>query len=202
MKKKMTWKNAEGTINDSLEHGVSFPHHKEPLVILNRQMAKCRRKEPFDSFESLLVPRSEWNAVPQSKQPEPMETPISFIRYWKFTNTDSCRKKHECNFILQDLQERHMSVGFGDIRFNFLIGGDGSIYEGRGWNSKPPDDPTYEYNTENHLEIGFIGDIRLKSKLYNAYRMQLQFESGHILVDYGQKNNLISKKLKCTWKEK
>ncbi|XP_017872994.1 PREDICTED: peptidoglycan-recognition protein SC2-like, partial [Drosophila arizonae] len=40
-----------------------------------------------------------------------------------------------CAQELRNIQSYHMnSLGWADIGYNFLIGGDGAVYEGRGWN--------------------------------------------------------------------
>ncbi|KAK9871294.1 hypothetical protein WA026_011563 [Henosepilachna vigintioctopunctata] len=48
------------------------------------------------------------------------------------------------------------SRGWYDIGYNFLIGGDGLVFEGRGW--KKQGAHTYRYNEES-IAIGFIGDF-------------------------------------------
>ena len=47
-----------------------------------------------------------------------------------------------------------ISQGYDDIGYNFLIGGDGTIYEGRGWGKKASH--TYCYNQWGY-GIVFIG---------------------------------------------
>lgn len=48
---------------------------------------------------------------------------------------------------------------YGDIGYNFLVGGDGNIYEGRGWETVGAH--TSSYNRVSY-GIGFIGDFRTK----------------------------------------
>ncbi|XP_037952118.1 peptidoglycan-recognition protein SC2-like [Teleopsis dalmanni] len=46
-----------------------------------------------------------------------------------------CTTKSACITNLKSMQNYHMNtLGWADIGYNFLIGGDGNIYEGRGWN--------------------------------------------------------------------
>ncbi|KAM9853016.1 peptidoglycan recognition protein 5 [Aulostomus maculatus] len=45
-----------------------------------------------------------------------------------------CRSGRECVDHLVSIQRLHMTErGFDDIGYNFLVGGDGTVYEGRGW---------------------------------------------------------------------
>ncbi|KAH8354880.1 hypothetical protein KR093_000332, partial [Drosophila rubida] len=46
-----------------------------------------------------------------------------------------CSTRAACAQELRNIQSYHMdSLGWSDIGYNFLIGGDGAVYEGRGWN--------------------------------------------------------------------
>lgn len=50
---------------------------------------------------------------------------------------DKCAMYHfqtACVYRVRFIQEKHINVdNFADIAYNFLIGGDGTVYEGRGW---------------------------------------------------------------------
>lgn len=46
--------------------------------------------------------------------------------------------------------------GWDDIGYNFLVGDDGNIYEGRGWGIKGAHSPKYNANS---LGICFIGNF-------------------------------------------
>lgn len=60
-----------------------------------------------------------------------------------------------CSQRVRNIQTGHINdKGFDDISLNFLVGGDGNIYEGRGYNVG---DHSYaEYNS-NSICISFIG---------------------------------------------
>lgn len=48
--------------------------------------------------------------------------------------------------------------------YSFVIGRDGTIYEGRGWFNQPEErDST---NGGNYLDIGFIGQVKGKLEYY------------------------------------
>jgi N-acetylmuramoyl-L-alanine amidase len=46
--------------------------------------------------------------------------------------------------------------GWSDIGYNFLVGNDGNVYEGRGWNRVGAQ--TYNYNSVS-IGIAFIGNF-------------------------------------------
>lgn len=63
--------------------------------------------------------------------------------------------------IVRAIQERHMkSSGMDDIGYNFLVGGDGAVYTGRGWDNEGAH--TRGYNKRS-IGIGFIGNFQYKT---------------------------------------
>jgi N-acetylmuramoyl-L-alanine amidase len=59
--------------------------------------------------------------------------------------------------IIRSYQDLHMDQrGWDDIGYSFLIGEDGRVYEGRGWDRVGAHAPQY-----NHVSIGvcFLGDF-------------------------------------------
>lgn len=63
--------------------------------------------------------------------------------------------QEECIARVQAIQHTDMESKI-DIGYNFLIGGDGSVYEGRGWDIQGDHTPRYN---ENSIAIAFIGKI-------------------------------------------
>ncbi|XP_054260638.1 peptidoglycan-recognition protein SB2-like [Macrosteles quadrilineatus] len=59
---------------------------------------------------------------------------------------------------MQDLQAREFKMLKPDIRYNFMVGGDGVVYEGRGWKNRPQLPKKYWYSNDQSLYIGFIGN--------------------------------------------
>jgi len=49
-----------------------------------------------------------------------------------------------------------MSVGLWDIAYNFLVGGDGKVYEGRGWDKVAYCNDAY---SSESLAIAFVGNF-------------------------------------------
>jgi hypothetical protein len=68
-----------------------------------------------------------------------------------------CTTVGECAAIVRSYQNYHIDCnGWNDIGYNFLIGEDGNVYEGRGWEAVGAHAPTY--NTRS-IGICIIGDF-------------------------------------------
>ncbi|WAR05965.1 PGSC2-like protein [Mya arenaria] len=79
-----------------------------------------------------IVTRSQWGAR-DAKSNRTMHTPVSefFIHH---TDTPTCTDITSCKARVQGIQNYHMDHnGWSDIGYNFLVGEDGNVYEGRGW---------------------------------------------------------------------
>ncbi|XP_054261651.1 peptidoglycan-recognition protein 1-like [Macrosteles quadrilineatus] len=116
--------------------------------------------------EPEVVTRVEWHARPPLRVREFDEPPADIV--YSETETKTCSTKRECIKIIQEIQNYQMDVrGLPDIQYNFLVGGDGNVYEGRGWNyigqvspqqhSLPPE------VKDKVIEVGFIGDFSEKA---------------------------------------
>ncbi|KAG8176294.1 hypothetical protein JTE90_011278 [Oedothorax gibbosus] len=79
-----------------------------------------------------LVSRKEWNAR-DSMRMQRMHIPLSHVII-SHTVTPFCPTRIQCSRWVELIQDMHLDErGWSDIGYNFLIGGDGSVYEGRGW---------------------------------------------------------------------
>lgn len=73
------------------------------------------------------------------------------------TVTPTCSNEKTCSEMIKSIQNFHMeNLEFHDIGYNFLIGGDGKVYEGVGWHKVGAH--TYGYNTRS-LGVALIGDF-------------------------------------------
>ncbi|GIX92362.1 peptidoglycan-recognition protein 1 [Caerostris extrusa] len=69
------------------------------------------------------------------------------------------------------MQNYHMNLDWGDIGYNFAIGGDGRVYEGVGWPRQGIH--TLGWNTKSY-GIGFIGNfakVKPNAKMLKAARL-------------------------------
>lgn len=83
-----------------------------------------------------MVSRDEWIAQPPNNELTPLEKP-SITVIIAHTATEFCETQAACVFRVRFIQTFHMeSRNWDDIAYNFLVGGDGAVYEGRGWHKQ------------------------------------------------------------------
>lgn len=117
-------------------------------------------KEERQTFPDLLVKRNEWNArEPVSRSA--LGQPIKRIIVGHTGESSSCHSKDECTRYMRNHQTKSIdTLAYDDVPFNFYIGCDGYMYEGRGMyyigqHTSHPD--ASEFNTIG-IGIVFIGN--------------------------------------------
>ncbi|XP_067676770.1 uncharacterized protein [Haliotis asinina] len=97
-----------------------------------------------------IITRAEWGA----RAPRDAYTKLSLTPYYAFIHhgaTAGCQTRGECVRMIQSYQNFHMDGhGWSDIGYSFVIGEDGNVYEGRGWDAVGAH--TYSYNS---IGLGF-----------------------------------------------
>ncbi|XP_075998708.1 peptidoglycan recognition protein 5 [Genypterus blacodes] len=102
-----------------------------------------------------VVSRLQWGAV----APKPWETLKGSAQRVIIHHTAlaHCRGLSDCKQQLLSIQATHMKErGFADIGYNFLVGGDGTVYEGRGWGVVGAHT---KGNNHDSLGIAFMGNF-------------------------------------------
>lgn len=133
-----------------------------------------------------MISRGQWVAQPPAKPADPLKTPVPYVIILH-TATENCTDQATCVFRVRYIQSFHIdSNGWWDIAYSFLVGGDGSAYEGRGWTSEGAF--TYNYNSRA-IGIAFIGtfnDILPPPRQIWAAKelIKLGVEKGYIAKDY------------------
>ncbi|CAF0781948.1 unnamed protein product [Rotaria sordida] len=114
-----------------------------------------------------MINRSVWNGS-EPRNYTILSTPVPYIGIYHTTGSQ-CTTLDSCMSITQDWQRFHMDTrNWSDIGYNFLVGGDGYIFEGRGWNYTGAH--CRGYNPQS-IGIGVIGDytsIQPSKSLVNA----------------------------------
>ncbi|KAH8301887.1 hypothetical protein KR044_000370 [Drosophila immigrans] len=118
-----------------------------------------------------ILDRSEWLGEPPSSV-QNLVTPISHVII-HHTATEGCEREEECVYRMRVIQAFHMkSLGFTDIGYNFLVGGDGQVYVGRGWQSQGQHVKGYGAVSISIAFIGtFINVTPRKKQLWAARRL-------------------------------
>ncbi|CAH1366632.1 unnamed protein product [Tenebrio molitor] len=121
-----------------------------------------------------LTSRELWQAHVPSSTMRKLKLPARKIVFFH-TDSSTCSNKFQCVHLLQELQLKHMfKWNEPDIFYNFVVSGDGSIFEGRGWNFQSSF-PDYSFN--NSITLAFVGKFDIHSP-----NLQ-QVESAKIFVD-------------------
>lgn len=76
--------------------------------------------------------RAEWNArAPTEINYRAVPVPFALIHH---TAGTACSTQADCSQQARNVQSYEMDVkGYSDISYSFLVGEDGNVYEGRGW---------------------------------------------------------------------
>lgn len=133
-----------------------------------------------------IISRLEWVAQPPTEPANALPVPASYA-ILMHTATENCTDQPTCVFHVRYIQSYHMdSRGWWDIGYNFLVGGDGNAYEGRGWKSEGAH--TYGYNAQS-IGIAFIGTFNKympPNRQIIACKQLLQkgVELGYLKKDY------------------
>ncbi|XP_063986629.1 peptidoglycan-recognition protein LC-like [Diachasmimorpha longicaudata] len=102
-----------------------------------------------------IVQRVEWGAQPPSSAPVALKflpAPYVIISHTASTN---CTTQAQCSLRVRVTQTMHIEGnGWDDIGYNFLVGGDGLAYKGRGWDVEGAH--TFNYNKKS-IGISCIG---------------------------------------------
>ncbi|XP_041476721.1 peptidoglycan-recognition protein SC1a-like [Lytechinus variegatus] len=92
--------------------------------------------QPIGTYECPnIISRSEWGAR-SPKSTTALNAPLEYAVV-HHTDGSRCYDETSCKAIVRGIQNYHMdSNKWDDIGYNFLIGDDLNVYEGRGWNNK------------------------------------------------------------------
>ncbi|XP_016840420.1 uncharacterized protein LOC100119638 isoform X5 [Nasonia vitripennis] len=134
-----------------------------------------------------FVTRVEWGGRPANEPPDKLiQLPPLYVIIIH-TVTRFCYTQAQCAPIVQEIQELHMdSWLWDDVGYNFMIGGDGLVYEGRGWDFEGAH--TKGFNNRS-LSIALIGTFTrmepTKAQLYATQKLlEYGVENGKIRNDY------------------
>ncbi|XP_069701760.1 peptidoglycan-recognition protein SD-like isoform X2 [Periplaneta americana] len=143
---------------------VTMTHYRPP-----------EQKELSDDNFTIIT-RADWGAKPNMEQLMPLRLPVQHVVILH-TATAACLTKDSCKSSVQQIQDTHMNIKqFDDIGYSFLVGGDGNVYEGRGWDVRGAF--SLNYNSRS-IGVAFIGDFR------NVLPTKEQMQAGQQLVQRG-----------------
>lgn len=133
--------------------------------------------------ELSMISRDAWGADEQGSAPVPLQTKPPAYVIVKHTETQFCSNETDCKVAVHVIQSFHMlEKGLIDIGYNFLVGGDGNVYEGRGWDVQGHH--THDYDQKS-IGVGIIGMVS------SVEPTELQINALKNLIEYGVQNGKI-----------
>lgn len=114
--------------------------------------------EPSEYF----VPRVEWTEDQQAGN-KLLSKPIKGTIVGQTDDRESCFTKEDCIAKIKSIRAR--SSHLNDIPWNFLVGGDGRVYEGRGYRYEGEHTSSGDSSDYNDvgIGIGFIGNFSVNA---------------------------------------
>ncbi|XP_023268587.1 N-acetylmuramoyl-L-alanine amidase isoform X1 [Seriola lalandi dorsalis] len=97
-----------------------------------------------------IIPRCQWGAKAYQGTPIPLSLPLQFLYvHHTYEPSSPCLSFPKCSSDMRAMQRFHQEDRrWGDIGYSFVVGSDGYIYEGRGWNHLGT-------HTRGHNDIGY-----------------------------------------------
>ncbi|KRF84516.1 peptidoglycan-recognition protein LC isoform X4 [Drosophila virilis] len=121
----------------------------------------------IDGSELVLVSIDEWDGRMSRPTLEPLKLPVDRVII-AHTVTEGCDTLDVCSYRVRVMQAYHMDIlDWEQVGYNFMVGGDGRVYVGRGWDYIGAH--TIKYNRSS-IGIAFIGSF---DKI-NATELQLR----------------------------
>ena len=104
-----------------------------------------------------------------------------------YTSTTFCDTLAQCVLKVRAAQTFHIEFrGWDDIAYNFLVGGDGNVYEGRGWDVRGAHTLNFNHRSIGISFIGTFIDDKPTPEQLAAVQSLIQFsvKNGKISKDY------------------
>ncbi|XP_053984942.1 peptidoglycan-recognition protein SC2-like [Hylaeus volcanicus] len=102
-----------------------------------------------------IISRSEWGATPSTQPIKSLRVDPPKYIIIHHSHTDGCTTQAICQARVRSFQNYHMNEkNWDDIGYNFLVGEDGNIYEGRGWSKHGSHSTTYNSKSIGICIIG------------------------------------------------
>ncbi|GFO44101.1 peptidoglycan recognition protein [Plakobranchus ocellatus] len=171
------------TAKQLLECGVSLGKLRSDYIVRgHRDMVSttCPGDTLYNIIRSScphIVSRTEWNARATKSVTYLKNQPVQYAFIHHSASPAECLTKDSCAAAVRGFQNYHMDTrGWHDIGYNFLIGGEGTVFEGRGWDRVGS-------HTKNYNSVGlgfcFIGNFMTKGPT------QVQLNSAKQLLECG-----------------
>ncbi|KAL1772170.1 peptidoglycan recognition protein 4 isoform X1 [Sigmodon hispidus] len=142
----------KGLISHAVKKGHLSPKYIQPLLVESENCLVPPKNERQKKACPHIVPRSAWGA--RESHCSKMILPAKYAIILHSAGR-TCSQPDECRLLVRDLQSFFLDrLHTCDIGYNFLVGQDGGVYEGVGWNSQGSHLEDY---SDIALSITFMG---------------------------------------------
>ncbi|XP_022116105.1 peptidoglycan-recognition protein SD isoform X4 [Pieris rapae] len=152
------------------------------LIVYFTGMSANTSESPIDKApHEWRITREMWLARPYNYTNTLDAFEPLMLVIFQHTVSPQCSVFKNCAAELRNLQGYFISHYDYDIPYNFLVGNDGRVYEGRGWNIEGAH--TFGYNRCS-IGIGFIGDYRGEIESHSSVT-ETQLNRTRMLLEEG-----------------
>ncbi|XP_067644949.1 peptidoglycan-recognition protein SB1-like [Eurosta solidaginis] len=146
-----------------------------------------------------LITRNEWGARPP-KIITNFTIPASFVILHHSDRPGICRTMDACKVSMRSMQNFHMnSHSWTDIGYSFAVGGDGNVYEGRGYGVVGAHAPNYNSRSIGLLLIGNFMEEPPPAPMQQVAQNFIKYsmERGYLRDDYTLYGHRQVRSTKC-----
>ncbi|XP_036340903.1 peptidoglycan-recognition protein LB-like [Rhagoletis pomonella] len=133
-----------------------------------------------------LITRAEWAARAPNKVVH-FSGPAPYVILHHSYQPGVCRTEDACKAAMRSMQNFHMDKqGWADIGYSFAVGGDGNVYEGRGYEVVGAHAPNYNSRSIGLLLIGNFMEEQPPAPMQQVAQDFIKYsvEAGHLREDY------------------
>ncbi|XP_026476995.1 peptidoglycan-recognition protein LB-like [Ctenocephalides felis] len=135
-----------------------------------------------------IVTRAQWGAKPPTNVQHITST-LSHVIIHHSVSPGPCGGSGQatCASAMKSMQNYHQQTnGWADIGYSFAVGGDGKIYQGRGWKVVGAHAPGYNFNSVGICLIGNWSDKLPSQAMLTAVKNLIScgVAEGHLKKDY------------------
>lgn len=139
------------------------------------------------------VTRRQWFSYSAYVSPQPISPHVRRVIMHE-TQTDACFTRDDCGESIRSIQIRHLNAMWTDIGWNWLIGTDGRVYEGRGWGATGSHSASYNYISYGIAIVGNYTEYKTSEIPWIVAAgtddlLQCAVREGHIRPDYTVHNH-------------
>lgn len=126
----------------------------------------CRKGRSTTSYPFNFVSRDAWGARAPGSVSR-LQTPVPYVVVHHSYIPTACDTQDTCKRNMRLMQDMHQLInGWEDIGYNFAIGGEGSVYEGRGWEAVGAHSVGYNVRSIGIVMIGdFVANLPPASQI-------------------------------------